>query len=176
MSKSGLECNVEEIFNKFSALAQEDMTKTVKKAISVGAQLLQDETKQNINMGIKTWGNRHWRDGKEEFFNDSIDEGVRRTKVYDNGEELIAKVHVLGKGKGASGSGTYILKWLEVGTQDRFAKRLKGKQLKKPKWLGKVRGRRFFKAANQSVIPRLQNLYVEEIEKSVDRINKMNIK
>lgn len=176
MSKPGFECNVEKIFEKFCNLAQQDMTRTVKRALSKGAQMLQDETKANLQGVIKTRGNKHWYNGEIVTYNDKIDDGVRRTKVYENSStgDLNVKVHVLGTR--ADGSGTYRLRFLEAGTRDRYQKRFKGKELQTPRRLGRIAGRRFFRAANQSVIPRLQNLYLQEISKSVERINKTKIK
>ena len=165
------ECNVEEVFNKFSELASSDMKKSIKGAISKAAKVLQEQTKTNLNSVIKTRGNDHWYNGELIEYSDTIDDGVRRTKVYENfDEDYEAKVHILGTR--ASQSGTYRLRFLETGTKQRTQKRFKGNNLKKPRNLGMIRGRRFFEAAKREVLPQIQQIYLEEINKSIQRINK----
>ena len=168
------ECNVEEVFNSFSQLASADMKKSIKGAISKAAKVLQEQTKTNLNSVIKTRGNNHWRNGELIEYSDIIDDGVRRTKVYENSDEdYEAKVHILGTR--ASESGTYRLRFLETGTKERYAKHYRHKgdlmTLKKPRNLGMIRGRRFFEAAKREVLPQIQQIYLEEINKSIQRIN-----
>lgn len=164
------ECNVEEVFNSFSQLASADMKKSIKGAISKAAKVLQEQTKTNLNSVIKTRGNDHWRNGELIEYSDTIDDGVRRTKVYENSDEdYEAKVHILGTR--ASESGTYRLRFLETGTKQRTQKTFKGKTLKKPRNLGMIRGRRFFESAKREVLPQIQQIYLEEINKSIQRIN-----
>lgn len=164
------ECNVEEVFNKFSELASSDMKKSIKGAISKAAKVLQEQTKTNLNSVIKTRGNDHWYNGELIEYSDTIDDGVRRTKVYENfDEDYEAKVHILGTR--ASESGTYRLRFLETGTKQRTQKTFKGNKLKKPRNLGMIIGRRFFEAAKREVLPQIQQIYLEEINKSIQRIN-----
>lgn len=164
------ECNVEEVFNSFSQLASADMKKSIKGAISKAAKVLQEQTKTNLNSVIKTRGNNHWRNGELIEYSDIIDDGVRRTKVYENSDEdYEAKVHILGTR--ASESGTYRLRFLETGTKQRTQKTFKGNNLKKSRNLGMIRGRRFFEAAKREVFPQIQQIYLEEINKSIQRIN-----
>lgn len=169
MSKQ-FECNVEEVFDNFSKLATEDMRKSVKVAIARGAKVLQEQTKANLAGKIRTRGHKHWRDGKVIEYNDTIDEGVRRTRVYENYDgDYEAKVHVLGTRD--SESGTYRLRFLEAGTKDRIQTQRKGKKLKKSIDLRSIPGYRFFQAAKGEVLPEIKQIYLEEINKSIQRIN-----
>lgn len=172
---SKFECNIEETFNQFQQLASQDMTRAVKRALAKGAKALQDQAKSNLSSVIKTRGNTHWYDGKIKNFDDKIDDGVRRTKVYENlDEDWETKVHVLGTR--ASGSGTYRLRFLEAGTKERFAKTARNRKhelirLKTPKRLGRITGRRFFRAAQQQILPQIQSIYLKEINDSIQRVN-----
>ena len=174
MKTNGLECNIEEVFNKFCDLSSSEMTKAVRRAINKGAKTLQEETKTKLSSKIKTRNNPHWYDGKRVEFNDKIDDGVRRTKVYENGnDDLEAKVHILGVR--SSGSGTYRLRFLEKGTTDRYQKSKKNVKFNKPKYTGRIAGRYFFREAQQSVLPRLSNIYMAEIQKTIEKINNTDL-
>lgn len=52
------------------------------------------------------------------------------------------KVHILGANK--SGSSQFIARFYENGTQDRYHTKIKGKTLKKKRWIGKLTGYHFF--------------------------------
>lgn len=167
---SKFEFDMAGMFDEFCELAAADMTRSVKRAISKGAKALQDRTKQNLAGVIKTRNNRHWYNGSEITYNDKIDDGVRRTKVYENAdEEWETKVHVLGTSK--SGSGTYRLRFLEGGTKERTQRKIKGKPLKSPRRLGSIAGRRFFQAAKADMKGEIQNIYLKEIAESIKRMN-----
>lgn len=171
---NGLECNIEEVFDKFCSLSSTGMTKAVKRALNKGAKTLQSQTKQNLNSKIKTRGNKHYRDGQIITYDDVIDDGVRRTKVFeDDDNDLVTKVHILGTN--SSGSGTYRLRFLEKGTKDRYQKEVKNTRLNTPRYIGKIKGRYFFRDAQQSVLPQLQGIYLNEIQKEIEKINNTQI-
>ena len=170
MSKSGLECNVEEVFNAFCDLTQKEMNSAVRKALRAGAKQLQSTTKANAVSGIKNRDNTHWYDGKIIIYNDKIEDAVMISKIEgDFGSEMSQKVHVMGTRK--SGSGTYRFRFLEKGTKERTARTYRGKPLRKPRKTGSIRGRWFFKNAQSTVFPNLPNIYVAEIDKAIQKIN-----
>lgn len=174
MSRSGLECNVEEVFNQFCELTQKEMNSAVRKALRAGAKQLQTTTKANAVTGMNHRGNTHWYDGKIIFYNDKIEDAVMISKIEgDFGSSMEQKVHVMGSRK--SGSGTYRFRFLEKGTKERYARTRKGTPLKKPRRLGAIRGRWFFKSAQNQVFPNLPALYMAEIDKAIQKINSTKI-
>ena len=171
---SGFECNIEEVFNKFMDLTTSEMNKAVKKALRAGAKQLQAATKANATAGMNNRNNTHWYDGKIIFYNDKIEDAVMISKIEGSfGEELSQKVHVLGTKK--TGSGTYRFRFLEGGTKERYARTKKGSKLKKPRYLGKISGKRFFKNAQNEIVPNLPSLYMAEIDKAINKINKTKL-
>lgn len=161
---NGFVTDIEEVFSKFSELTSSEMSKAVKRALNKAAVQLQNQTKSNLSSLIKsdTGGN-----GK---FNDKLIDGVRRNSVrgyYDT--ELSAVVHIMGTQ--TSGSGTYRLRFFEKGTKERYAKTYKGQPLKKPRYLGAIRPKWFFRSANQTIEPQLERIYMEEIDKTIQKIN-----
>lgn len=161
---SGFETNIVEMFEKFRDLTAKEMSKAVKRALNKAAAQLQSQTKANLSTMIKSDTGGH---GK---FNDRLSDGVRRVGAkgsYD--EELTAVVHVMGTM--ASGSGTYRLRMLEGGTKERYAQTYKGQPLRKPRYLGQLKPMQFFKNANDMIEPQLERIYVEEIDKTIEKIN-----
>lgn len=170
MSKSGFECNIEDVFNKFCDLTQKEMNSAVRKALRAGAKQLQTTTKSNASSGMLHRGNTHWYDGKIIFYNDKIEDAVMISKIEgDFGSEMSQKVHVMGTQK--TGSGTYRFRFLEKGTKERQAKTRKGQKLKKERNTGAIKARWFFKNAQNQVFPNLPAIYVAEIDKAIQKIN-----
>lgn len=167
---SGFECNIEDIFNKFCDLTQKEMNSACKKALRKGAKELQTATKSNANSGMQHRGNTHWYDGKIIFYNDKIEDAVMISKIEGGFEdELSQRVHVMGTQK--TGSGTYRFRFLEKGTKERHVKTRKGQKLKKERSTGAVKGRWFFKNAQNQVFPNLPGIYMAEIDKAIQKIN-----
>lgn len=179
MSKTGLECNIEETFAKFADLTASEMNKAVKKALRAGAKELQQQTKANMTAVMQNRNNQHWYDGKIVIYGDKMEDAVMLSKIDGSfDEELSQRVHIMGSRK--SNSGTFRARFLEKGTKDRYAKHGRNKQhavieYKKPKYLGKITGKWFFKNAQQTVFPNLQSIYMKEIDKTVDKLNKAKI-
>lgn len=178
MGKTGLECNISDTFNAFMDLTSSEMTKATKRALRAGAKELQKQTRANAQSGMKTQNNTAWYDGKIVVYTDKVEDAVMISKVDGDFEtELNQKVHVMGTRK--SGSQTYKFRFLEKGTKDRYAKhyRYKGESipLKKPKYLGRITGRWFFKNAQQQVFPNLPSIYMKEIDKTIDKLNKAKL-
>lgn len=174
MNNSGLECNIVDVFEKYCNMTIKEMNQAVKRALRAGAKELVGVTKRNVRNGIKTHDNKHWYNGKIIVYNDKIEDAAMIGRVEGDFEtELAQKVHIMGTGK--AGSGTYRLRFLEKGTQDREAKTWKGKPLKKPRYLKRIEGQWYFKNAQQEVFPNLPSIYMREIEKATRKINESNI-
>lgn len=176
---SGLECNIEQTFNAFMDLTQKEMNSTVRRALRAGAKKLQEQTRSNIKSGLKTRNNSHWYDGKPKVYSDSIEDAVRISKIEGDFEtELSIPVHIYGTR--ASDSGTFRARFLEKGTKERYAKKARNRnheliQLRKPKYLGSIKGRWFFRDAQNQVIPNLPTVYLQEINKTINKLNNTKI-
>lgn len=177
--KGGLECNFEDTFEKFMDLTADEMKKTVRRALRAGAKELQSQTKSNMQSVIMTHDNPHWYRGTRINYNDDITDAVRIGRIEDVfGEELTQKVHIMGTR--ADGSGTYRARFLEKGTKQREARK-KWKdgenigEYKKARNLGQITPRWFFKSAQQSVLPRLESIFIREIDKTVQKLNNEKI-
>jgi HK97 gp10 family phage protein len=164
---NGFVTNIDEMFEKFAEMTSNEMTRAIKRALNRAAAQLQRLTRSNLSSMIKsdTGGN-----GK---YNDRLSDGVMRRSAkaaYD--EEMSTVVHVMGRQ--ASGSGTFRLRFLEGGTKERYAQTYKGQPLKKPRYLGQIKPMNFFKNANETIEPQLERIYIEEIDKAIDKINQSN--
>jgi HK97 gp10 family phage protein len=162
--KGGFETNIEEVFSQFAEMTGKEMSKAVKRALNKAAAQLQTQTKSNLSGVLKSDTSGH---GK---FNDKMRDAVRRVGAkgyYD--EELSAVVHIMGTQ--TSGSGTYRVRFFEKGTKERYAKTYKGQPLKKPRYLGAIKPAWFFRSANQTIEPQLERIYIEEIDKTIQKIN-----
>lgn len=179
MAKSGFECNIENTFDSFMNLTATEMNKAVRRALRSGAKELQKQTKSNMTASMKTRNNTHWYDGKIVVYDDKIEDAVRISKIDGTfGNDLSIKVHVMGTRK--SGSGTYRARFLEKGTRERFAKHMRNKNhnlvaLQKPKSLGRINGKWFFKNAQSTVMPNLPSIYMAEIDKTINKLNNTKI-
>lgn len=174
--KAGWETNIEEVFNSFCQLTQKEMTSAVRKALRTGAVTLKKQTQENITSSLQKRNNPHWDKGEPKTYNDKIEDAVRISKInngYGDGEEMSIKVHIMGTR--AEESGTFRARFLEMGTKNRYAKSLKGKALKKPRYLGKIAPKWFFRSANAQVEPQLQRIYIEAIDKACQKINNSKI-
>jgi len=161
---NGFVTNLEKEWESFQELTGQEMTRAVKRALNKAAALLQQMTKANLASAIKSDTGGH---GK---FSDTLQDAVRRIGAkgyYD--EELSAIVHIMGTQ--ASSSGTYRARFIEKGTQARQANTYKGAPLRKPRNLGQIRPRLFFKDANNSIEPQLQSIYLAEIDAAIQKIN-----
>jgi len=164
---NGFVTNIDEMFEKFAELTSTEMTRAIKRALNKAAVQLQRLTKSNLSSMIKSDTGGH---GK---YNDRLENGVmRRSASASYDEEMTAMVHIMGSR--SSGSGTFRLKFLEGGTKERYAQTYKGRPLKKPRYLGQIKPMYFFKSANETIEPQLERIYIEEIDKAIDKINQSN--
>lgn len=177
---SGFECNIEDTFNKFMNLTRKEMQGTVRKALVMGAKELQKQTKTNLTQSVVNRNNPHWYKGNLVTYSDKMEDAVRLGR-YDKGGyvgDQSIKVHIMGTRN--TGSGTYRARFIEKGTKERYAKTARNRnheliRLKKPKRLGRISGRWFFKNAQQQVIPSLPGLYMREIDKTINKLNNTQI-
>lgn len=160
--------NLLETWLQFKELSSKEILDAVKRGMRKSARAIQKQTLTNARAGIKTYNNHQPTENNYE--NGNILDAVRVTKINDyyDSDRISIKVHVLGDGK--PGSKTFRFRFLEKGTKSRYARTQKGKALNKPRYLGRIQPRRYFKQANAVVD--VESIYVKEIEKAIDNINK----
>ncbi len=76
------------------------------------------------------------------------------------------KVHILGENK--SGSSQFIARFYENGTKDRYQTKIKGKTLKKKRWIGKLTGYHFFLPTIQSELTTATEVMGQVYTKKLD--------
>lgn len=115
----------------------------------------------------------HNSNKKNPKFNDTLQQGVRTTRVYVNQDgTIVGKVRI--DDNRQKGSGSFRLQILESGSYkegERFTKKYNGKKLRKPASKGKLKGYKFFKTAMDSNEASFQSNMISEVEKAVDKIN-----
>lgn len=162
--RAGLECNVEELFKNFVELSSIEMVQAVKTGLRKAAVAIKNKTVENARAGIKTYNNHRW----DPYQGDSILDAPRVSKIEDRyDEDLYTKVHVMGTSK--SDSQTYRFRFLEKGTKDRYQKTYKGKPLTKPRYIGSIKPRHFFKNAVQET--NVEQIYLEALDRAIENIN-----
>ena len=160
---NNVETNIEEVFQKFIQLNATEMNKALKKALIAGAKELKGQTISNLDTSVLVKNDMN-----------ILHEGVGIGKVKgEYGEDLEVKVNIMGKKftRGRDGR----LRWIEKGTTDRYVSEVNGEKLLKPRYTGKMTGKYFFKSANDTVIPKLDQIFASEIDKTIDKINKTKI-
>lgn len=186
--KNGFSGDLTKTFEDFQKLTGDEMTKALAKGLRKAAKEVVNLTKSSAISGMKKRGNLHWYDGEIVTYNDKIEDAARHGKVWLGGyggvaDEMSINVSVFGSR--ASDSGTYRFRFLELGTKERFAKHYRKKKkgqngkgeralLKKPRRLGRITPRWWFKNAYQAVVPNVDNIILTEVEQAINKINAAN--
>ena len=176
---SGFSCNTEKAFEAFCNLTGQEMTKALSSGLRKAAKEVVNLTKLNAKSGMMKRNNPHWYDGKLVSYSDKIEDAPRHGRVYAGGYGGVADdmyVNISIFGSNARDSGTYRFRFLDQGTKERFAKNYRTKDgqlklLKKPRRLGHIAPRWWFRNAYQAVLPNVDSIILEAVEKAVNKIN-----
>lgn len=95
---------------------------------------------------------------KKDQYNNTLRKGIK-LKVYP--EELEGIVHIMGNFK---------LKWFQNGTVDRYAKRYRGKPMKRKRFTGKIDASKFFTNAKSQTESAVFNKLNERIQQNIIKI------
>lgn len=95
---------------------------------------------------------------KKDQYNNTLRKGIQ-LKVYP--EDLEGIVHIMGNFK---------LKWFQNGTVDRYAKRYKGKPMKRKRFTGKIDASKFFTNAKSQTESAVFNKLNERIQQNIIKI------
>lgn len=105
--------------------------------------------------------------GKSGKYNDKLIDAIRQSNV--TGTDTSVKVHILGTRD--TGSGTYRLRFFEGGTKERYQKKYNGKNLKKRRYLKKIKDYRFFESAIQTNWQAAMDAFNETFDKKINQSN-----
>lgn len=142
----------------FDRMARE-MPEIETSALKSGAMMLKEKMKENLVSKFPAASKPVRIQTKNGYLINSqepLTEGIRQTKT-ENGR---VKVHALGSGKG--GSSTFITRFYENDTQQRYNKNYKGKKLNKRRFTKNLTGVHFF----QDTI----NAYMEKVTKHIGNV------
>mgnify|MGYP003420089772 FL=1 len=95
---------------------------------------------------------------KKDQYNNTLRKGIQ-LKVYP--EELEGIVHIMGNFK---------LKWFQNGTVDRYAKKYRGKPMKRKRFTGKIDASKFFTNAKSQTESAVFNKLNERIQQNIIKI------
>ena len=95
---------------------------------------------------------------KKDQYNNTLRKGIQ-LKVYP--EDLEGIVHIMGNFK---------LKWFQNGTVDRYAKRYRGKPMKRKRFTGKIDASKFFTNAKSETESAVFNKLNERIQQNIIKI------
>lgn len=95
---------------------------------------------------------------KKDQYNNTLRKGIQ-LKVYP--EDLEGIVHIMGNFK---------LKWFQNGTVDRYAKRYRGKPMKRKRFTGKIDASKFFTNAKSQTESAVFNKLNERIQQNIIKI------
>ena len=95
---------------------------------------------------------------KKDQYNNTLRKGIQ-LKVYP--EDLEGIVHIMGNFK---------LKWFQNGTVDRYAKRYRGKPMKRKRYTGKIEASKFFTNAKSQTESAVFNKLNERIQQNIIKI------
>ena len=170
-------------FEAFKQLTGQEMTKALSSGLRKAAKEIVSITKQTSTAGMMKRNNPHWDDGKLQNYVDKIEDAARHGKVWTGwvsggvADDMHVNVSVFGST--AEGHGTYRFRFLEQGTKERYARHYRTKSgerllLKKPRRLGRITPRWWFRNSFQSVVPRVDSIILEQVQKAINRINSAN--
>lgn len=166
MSNFDITTDAVEVYAAFEEFTLSEMRKALKAAVKETSKQLQKLTKQNLKKSV------HNTNRQNPKFNDTLEKGVRTTKVWEADGTFNAKVRI--DSSRNSGSGSYRLHILEKGTfktPNRYAY-TKGKHTHKPSYRGSLRAYNFFENAKNEYLPKYEKAINDAVAKAVDRINK----
>lgn len=141
---------------------ESEAPKYFKRALTRGAIVLKDKTRQNLQSVLPASSNHNPK------YNDTLQDAIRNSKVSIDQ----VTVHILGTRD--SGSGTYRTRFFEGGTKSgtRYQKTRNGKRLKNKKFVGRLGALGFFSSAISSSGGEVMNAMQQAINEMMDEANK----
>ena len=137
----------------FEICKAENLDRIERGIVNKGLNVIKKQTKSNLRASFPAAFH------KSPYYTDTISEGVM-SSVQPRGQEMLGKVHVLGKK--TTTSQTYKLRFFEGGTKERYKKT--------GEYAGKIEARNFFSNAVESTSNDVENAMQDEFEKQMNKI------
>jgi len=153
------ECNIERVYDQFKKLSTQEMRRALRTGIRKGILMLRNQARKTFRSMFPSGAVRNVK------YTDRLIDGIRATKVKEHNSEMVG--YVLATSNRRMGSGSYRLVFLEGGTVDR--------QTRKGYNRGRITASYFFTSAIASNQLRYKSVVVNEIQKTIDKINQKNI-
>lgn len=148
--------NADKVYDDFLELSTKEMRKALKTGITKAANQLRTATKKSLKSALP-------KSNVKGRYNDRLVDAVKRSKVSESkSHEISTKVHIMGTRD--TGSGTFRLRFFELGTVPRKTRRGYNR--------GSLKALRFFANANASFSEDYGKILNDEIAKAVENINR----
>lgn len=147
-------------------LSTDESRKALRRGLAASARVIQRQAKSNLN-AVKN------RASGTTLVSNNLKKWVRYV-VYKR--TLGFRVHIQeSRGSSKKENPSFLLKFFEEGTDDRFNKKVKKermftKRLKKERYTGKITASHFFSTASKSKIGEAQSTLQKHIEKHIQKI------
>lgn len=155
------ETNANEVYDKFVKLSIKEMGQAVRTGIRKGLLFIRNDARRSFRALFPSGSKINSK------YHDKLIDGIRATKVKDRGKDGYVG-YVLITSNRRPGSGSYRLVFLEGGTTVRYTK--------KGYHRGSITASYFFTSTVQRDGSAYTNELVKTIDKTVDKINKKNLK
>ena len=132
-------------------LTPKEYKSAFRKSIREALNILRKKAIENLK-GVTT------KIDKKDQYNNTLRKGIQ-LKVYP--EDLEGIVHIMGNFK---------LKWFQNGTVDRYAKKYRGKPMKRKRFTGKIDASKFFTNAKSQTESAVFNKLNERIQQNIIKI------
>lgn len=155
------ETNANEVYDKFVKLSVKEMGQAVRTGIRRGLLFIRNDARRSFRTLFPSGSKINSK------YHDKLIDGIRATKVKDQGRAGYVG-YVLITSNRKTGSGSYRLVFLEGGTTVRYTKKRYNR--------GRITASYFFTNTVQRDYGAYENELVKTIDKTVDKINKKNLK
>ena len=162
--------DIDTVYQKFESLSEQNMKSCLKKGLRKALVAVKQDAVKNLNAVIK---NARKRNPK---YNDTLQSGIRITKVgVTKKGRVMGRITIFSNGK--PGSGSFRLAFLEQGSfrkGERYQKLNKTTLtvFKKPRYIGVLPGRYFFKKTMDTMSGYFQTTMNDAINEAVEKTNK----
>lgn len=154
--KTKIETNADIEYDDFLSLNKRELKKAIKAGIRKGMSLLRTAGRASLRAAMGKAATH-----QNPKYNDTLQQGVRNTRVIEKGGEQYGYVTITSNRK--TGSGSYRLIFFEGGTVERRTKRGYNR--------GSIAAKFFFAEANDSTAGQMQDVIDKGITDAVNKIN-----
>lgn len=161
MAESKFETNMNEVYDKFIQLNVKEMGRALKTGIRKGLLYIRNKARSRFRSMFPSGSlaNPQYRD--------KLIDGIRATKVQEDKQDGF-KGFVLATSNRKTGSGSYRLVFLEGGTVQRYTRKGYNR--------GSIKAAYFFTTTVNTEGKQYSDIVLNEVNKTVDKINNTNLK